>query len=55
LIRARTIAAVERRNVITGYRAVFGALGVAATATQLTDLAGKGVLNPVNFSATSRS
>jgi hypothetical protein len=35
--------------VITGYRALFGALGVAAIVTQLADLAGKGVLNPVNF------
>jgi hypothetical protein len=40
---------VDRRTVITGYRALFGSLGVAAIVTQLADLAGKGVLNPVNF------
>ena len=40
---------VDRRGVIAAYRAGFGILGVAAIATQLLDLAGKGVLNPVNF------
>jgi hypothetical protein len=40
---------VERRTVIAGYRAFFGALGVAAIVAQLADLAGRGVLNPVNF------
>lgn len=35
--------------VIAAYRAGFGVLGVAAILTQLVDLAGKGVLNPVNF------
>jgi hypothetical protein len=40
---------VSRTTVIAAYRAFFGALGVAAIVTQLVDLAGKGVLNPVNF------
>jgi hypothetical protein len=31
------------------YRAGFGILGLVAIVTQLVDLAGKGVLNPVNF------
>lgn len=49
MIVACTIAPVDRRTVVAGYRAAFGALGVAAIATQLADLAGKGVLNPINF------
>lgn len=34
---------------IAAYRVGFGVLGVAAIATQPPDLAGRGVLNPVNF------
>lgn len=49
MIVACTIAPVELRTVIAGYRAFFAVLGVAAIATQLLDLANKGVLNPVNF------
>lgn len=40
---------MSRTTVIAAYRAFFGALGAAAIVTQLADLAGKGVLNPVNF------
>ena len=35
--------------IIAVYRLGFGALGLAAIVTQLADLAGRGVLNPVNF------
>ena len=40
---------MERRTIIAGYRALFGVLALAAIAVQLIDLAGRGVLAPLNF------
>ena len=37
------------RLAITGYRLAFSLLALAAILVQLADLAGKGVLNPVNY------
>jgi hypothetical protein len=40
---------VDRRALVATARLCFAALTVAAIATQLVDLASRGVLNPVNF------
>lgn len=40
---------VDRSALIALYRAIFGALAFVAIGVQLTDLAGKGTLDPVNY------
>jgi HAMP domain-containing protein len=40
---------MSRQNAIAAYRVVFGLLGLAAVATQFTDLASRGVLDPLHF------
>ena len=40
---------MDRRAAIASYRLGFGGLTIAAIATQLIDLAGKGSLNPVSY------
>jgi hypothetical protein len=40
---------VNRQFLIAAYRAGFGLLTLIATVVQLVDLAGRGVLNAVNF------
>lgn len=39
----------SRRGAIATYRLVFGVLTIAAIATQLLDLAGRGTFDPVNY------
>ena len=43
------VRAMSRQNGIAAYRAFFGLLVVAAIGTQLADLSGRGVLDPLHY------
>jgi hypothetical protein len=46
---AAILAPMSRTNAVALYRAFFGLLTLAAIGTQLTDLASKGVLDPLHY------